>query len=311
MTTKIAIVGIGKIAIDQHIPSINASAEWDLAATVSRNASVDGVENYTDLNQMLRNRPDISVVSLCIPPVPRFEYAKDVIAAGRHLMLEKPPGATLSEVHILRDLARDAGVSMFTTWHSREAEKVSAAKDWLADKDLKRVTITWKEDVRRWHPGQEWIWQAGGLGVFDPGINALSILTEILHQPIHLGAAELLFPLNKATPIAASLSFIHPKGADISAVFDWREEGDQIWEIDVETDKGGLKLSDGGATLEIEGTRHLANESAPLGGEYQRLYARMSELVTCGGSDIDLRPMTLVLDAFTLGNRHMVEPFLD
>ena len=32
----------------------------------------------------------------------------------------------------------------------------------------------------RWHPGQEWIWQAGGFGVFDPGINALSIVTRIL-----------------------------------------------------------------------------------------------------------------------------------
>jgi hypothetical protein len=41
------------------------------------------------------------------------------------------------------------------------------------------VEIVWHEDVRKWHPGQQWIWEPGGFGVFDPGINALSIATRI------------------------------------------------------------------------------------------------------------------------------------
>ena len=36
---KIALVGIGKIALDQHVPAIAASPEWELAATVSRSMS--------------------------------------------------------------------------------------------------------------------------------------------------------------------------------------------------------------------------------------------------------------------------------
>jgi D-galactose 1-dehydrogenase len=54
--------------------------------------------------------------------------------------------------------------------------------------------VEWKEDVRQWHPGQQWIWQPGGLGVFDPGINALSIVTWMLPRPIFLTASELVFP---------------------------------------------------------------------------------------------------------------------
>ena len=230
MATKIAIVGVGKIAVDQHLPAIAASQDWELAATVSRNASVAGVENFTSITEMLQARPDIPVVSLCIPPVPRFDYAVEILRAGRHIMLEKPPGATLSEVHILQQLAKDAGVSMFATWHSREAADVAEAKRWMVGKTLKKLHITWKEDVRRWHPGQEWIWQAGGLGVFDPGINALSILTEILHDPVHLKAADLLFPENRATPIAATLDFVYPNGAEVTADFDWRQKGEQVWE---------------------------------------------------------------------------------
>src|SRR3546814_14231220 len=91
-------------------------------------------------------------------------------------MLEKPPAATTTEISALADHARARGVTLFATWHSREAAGVAGARDWLSDKRIRAAHIRWKEDIRRWHPGQEWILDAGGFGVFDPGINALSIL---------------------------------------------------------------------------------------------------------------------------------------
>ena len=302
---KIALVSIGKIARDQHIPAIAASPDWDLAAAVSRNATVAEVENFPTLAAMLAARPDIQVVSLCMPPGARFEPAAEAIAAGRHVMLEKPPGATLSECHELVRLAAAAGVTLYATWHSREAAQVQAAKAWLAGKRLTGVRVTWKEDVRRWHPGQEWIWQPGGLGVFDPGINALSILTEILPEAVHLTAATLEFPANRATPIAAELRFRHPGGAVVVAVFDWRQEGPQTWDIAVETDAGRLLLQNGGAKLSLDG---VPVADAP-DREYPRLYARMAALVASRTSAVDLAPMTHVADAFTLGERRQVAAF--
>ncbi|SFQ97570.1 Gfo/Idh/MocA family protein [Poseidonocella sedimentorum] len=302
---KIALVGIGKIAQDQHVPAIAASPDWELAATVSRAGSVEGVPAYTSLADMLAAHPDIGTVSLCLPPVPRFFYARELIAAGRHLMLEKPPGATLSECHALEAMAAEAGVSLFATWHSREAAGVAPARDWLSGREIRRVTVTWKEDVRRWHPGQEWVFEPGGLGVFDPGINALSILTEILAQPVHLSGAELLFPQNRQTPIAADLRFAHPGGAEVSAAFDWRQTGPQTWEIAVETASGALRLTEGGGKLSVNG-----EDIAPEGeGEYPRLYARMAELVRAGASNVDLAPLRHVADAFLLGRRETVAPF--
>lgn len=304
---RVALVGIGKIAVDQHVPAIAASPDWEIAATVSRHGAVDGVDAFADFAKMLEARPDIRVVSLCLPPVPRFGYAMQALKAGRHVMLEKPPGATLAECHALEAVARAAGLTMYATWHSREADMVAAAKAWLADKRLHRLSVTWKEDVRRWHPGQAWIWEPGGLGVFDPGINALSIVTEILPDDIHVTNAVLEVPGNCQTPIAAQIAFHHPQGAAVSAAFDWRQEGDQTWEIEAVTDAGTLLLKDGGAVMLVEG--RTTGEAAPLGGEYPRLYAKMSDLVRQGRSDVDLRPMTLVADAFLLGRRETVAPF--
>lgn len=300
----VALVGIGKIAVDQHVPAIAASADWTLAATVSRHGSVPGVPAYADMAAMLAAHPEVQVVSLCLPPVPRFAAAEAALKAGRHVMLEKPPGATLAEVHALQDLAASKGLTLYTTWHSRMAHGVAPARDWLAGKIVTRSHITWREDVRKWHPGQDWVFEPGGMGVFDPGINALSILTHILPRPVHLTAASLTFPENRQTPIAARLTF----SGGVTADFDWRQEGPQTWDIEIDTDAGPLALRLGGNILEIRGKP--AGGENTIMGEYPALYARMADLVRQGQSEVDLAPMVHVADALTLGRREITDAFL-
>jgi D-galactose 1-dehydrogenase len=300
---NVALVGIGKIAVDQHVPAIAASPDWTLAATVSRNGSVPGVPAFTDFATFLSERPDVPVVSLCLPPAPRYAYAEAALLAGRHVMLEKPPGATLAEVHALAALAKAKGLSLYATWHSRMAQAVAPAKAWLADKAIRKAHITWREDVRKWHPGQDWVFEPGGMGVFDPGINALSILTEILPRPVHLTRARLEFPANRQTPIAAQLTF----SDNVSADFDWRQQGPQTWDIEVTTDSGSLALRMGGNVLEIDG-KPISGENTIM-GEYPALYARMATLVRLGASDVDLAPMVHVADALTLGERSITDAF--
>ncbi|MEM7718597.1 MAG: hypothetical protein AAF222_05290, partial [Pseudomonadota bacterium] len=174
-----------------------------------------------------------------------------------------------------------------------------APRDWLADRHLTKAKITWKEDVRHWHPGQDWIWEPGGLGVFDPGINALSVLTAILPHAVHVSDAALHFPTNRDTPIAADLTFHDPTGAEVTAAFDWLEQGPPRWMIEIETHDGHAKLSEGGARF----TPANGDEVAGKDEEYRRLYDRFAKLIARAESDVDLSPMRHVADAFTLGRR--------
>lgn len=302
---KLALVGIGKIARDQHLPAIAAEAGFELAAAVSMHGWVEGVPNFTDVAALIESGLAIDAVSLCTPPTGRHAIAAQALAAGIHVMLEKPPGATLAEVHQLQVQAAAAGRSLFATWHSRHAAGVAPAAAWLAGKQIWRASIVWREDIRVWHPGQDWIFGAGGFGVFDTGINALSIVTAILPGSLRLAGARLLFPADRGAPIAARLDMVHDEAAPVSADFDFRQTGPQSWDIMVETDWGTLKLSDGGARLWIDG-----EEQTPEGiGEYPSLYRRLAELVAAGESDCDLRPLTLVADAFLLGERIETDPF--
>lgn len=157
----------------------------------------------------------------------------------------------MSEVEDLVQAAGQAGVSLFASWHSRFAAGVETARSWLAAKRITGIAIEWKEDVRQWHPGQDWIWQPGGLGVFDPGINALSILTRLLPGTIRLEDAQLAFPSNREAPIAAKLQMSAANDTPVEAEFDWRQTGRQSWNITVRTDAGELLLADGGNRLFI------------------------------------------------------------
>jgi len=301
---SIGLAGIGKIARDQHLPALAASEDFTLCATASRNGRVEGIEAHASLEELLAARPDIAAVSLCTPPEVRFEPAMAALRAGRHVMLEKPPAATVSEAEALLQAARAAGVTLFATWHSREAAEVDAARDWLADKRIDAVRICWKEDIRQWHPGQDWILAAGGFGVFDPGINALSIATRILPEPLTVIGASLSVPENRASPIAASIAF-RTGGAPVEAEFDFLQTGQQSWDIEVDTGAGTLRLRDGGSRLELPGMAPLAGSNE----EYPRLYSRFAQLVRTGACDVDLRPIQLVADAFLVGDRVLVEPF--
>jgi predicted dehydrogenase len=308
--TRIAIVGFGKIAQDQHVPSIAANPAFELAATVSRNKSgPDGVPGFASLDEMLAAPSAIDAVAICTPPSVRYEIARDCLAAGLHTLLEKPPGVTLGECEELARLAQEKGVTLFTTWHAQYNPAVAAAAERLRGRRIETMRITWREDVRKWHPGQQWIWAPGGFGVFDPGINALSIATKIFPGTLILREAELFFPRNRETPIAAALRLSSPAAAGgIEAVFDWRHSGGEAWDIEVTTADGeSLTLSEGGSRLRIGG-EEVAGHGA---GEYPGIYAHFAELLASRASHVDLAPLRLSADAFLLGRRTFVEPFED
>ena len=298
---RIALAGIGKIARDQHLPVIAASPDFTLAAAVSGHAELDDAPTFKTLDALLKSGPAVDAVVLSGLPDKRYDEARTVLEAGLPVFLEKPPGVTLSEVEDLRALAADRRLTLFASWHSRCAPGVEPARAWLAGRRVTSARIQWREDVRRWHPGQDWIWAPGGLGVFDPGINALSIATRILPRPFHLKQAELRVPQNRQSPIAAELAFVDAGGAAIAMSLDWLQTGPQTWEVRVETDDGALVLAEGGAKLSIAGEDRALEGAGDPHVEYAGLYRRFAQLVRAGESEVDVSPLRHAADAFLLG----------
>jgi predicted dehydrogenase len=49
---RLAIVGLGKIAREQHIPAIAGTEGIELAAIASRNASIDGIARFATFDEL-------------------------------------------------------------------------------------------------------------------------------------------------------------------------------------------------------------------------------------------------------------------
>jgi D-galactose 1-dehydrogenase len=306
MVIRVGIIGYGKIAKDQHIPSIAADPRFELAAVASPRLKVDtgvpGFLSHSALIEEMNGRVD--ALAICTPPTIRLDVAREAFAAGLHVLVEKPPAATLGVIEEIERLGQAPGRTLFTAWHSQHAAGVAAARAVLVGQEIASLEIRWHEDVRKWHPGQEWIWAPGGFGVFDPGINALSIATKILPMRLLVREAMLAFPENKQTPIAARLAF---EGESLTADMDWRYTEGESWSIRIETRDGRtIELLDGGARLILD----REPQALPEQGEYPALYARFAELIESGESEVDREPLRIVADAFLVGRRETVEPFL-
>lgn len=302
---RIGLVGLGKIAKDSHLPAIAETPGIELIAVASRNAAATGLPHYPDLASMLAQESSLQAVVLCQPPQVRYAAALMALAAGKHVFLEKPPGATVQEVEALKDLAAERGVTLFASWHSRHAAGVAPAQAWLTGRPISSIAIRWREDVRLWHPGQEWIKAAGGFGVFDPGINALSILTQIVRTPLRVVDAVFETPINWQSPIAATLT-LAADDVPIVAHFDWRQAGRQRWDIECKCQDGQhLLLSDGGADLSVNGKP----QSLERQSEYLGLYRRFVQLARDRKSDVDLSPLKIVADAFLCARIHPTDVF--
>lgn len=302
---RIAIIGFGKIAADQHVPSIAANPRFRLVASSSRSGT--GPEPvFTDWRELLKSFKDLDAVAITTPPEPRYDIARECIDAGLQCLLEKPPTVTLAEIEDLAKLAEAKGVTLFTTWHARHNPAVEAAGRLLAGTRIQSMAIRWHENVHKWHPGQQWIWEPGGFGVFDPGINAFSIATKIFPGPLFVDHCDLQFPSNSQTPIAGNIAFKSPAAdGPLSCSLDFRWGDEEEWTIDFQTADGkDIRLENGGATLFVGGTEQPAEGL----GEYPDIYREFAELIDQRESFVDVSPLRLVADCMMLGRRTVVDP---
>jgi D-galactose 1-dehydrogenase len=300
MAFKLGIIGLGKIAQDQHLPVVAKNGDFEIAAVVSSRSNYGQVPAFRKPAELFASGIPLDAVSLCMPPGPRFDIARDALDAGLHVLMEKPPTPTLGELDALREHAARRGRVLFTTWHSQYNAAVDEARRLLVGKTVSHLLIRWKEDVHHWHPGQAWIWESGGFGVFDPGINALSIASKILPRPIFVQACTLEIPRNASTPIAAQIRF-RPSWngqADLAAELDWRQKGEQSWNIFIATSDGvQMQLNKGGSELFVDGRLVIARPPA----EYEGIYEHFATLLKSGQSHVDGAPLRLVSDCFMLG----------
>jgi UDP-N-acetylglucosamine 3-dehydrogenase len=191
---RVAISGAGAIASRAHIPALKTVADAQVVAVQSRTrAKADGVAEshwpssetrpqvYDDFDTMLaRERPD--AVLVLTPNRFHREYALKAIAAGAHVLVEKPMAPNAADARAMVDAAARASRVLMVAMQRRYGPLEMIVKEALEAGAIGqpyffrgRLSHGGPEN---WAPGQHWftdVDQAGGGATLDLGVHGADL----------------------------------------------------------------------------------------------------------------------------------------
>jgi len=127
-TVRIGIIGAGAVADYHHVPGIRIDPRAELTALCDPNESLleqrsnewGPVVTYTDYEHIAAD-PNVDAVIIATPNFTHKPIALACIAAGKHVMCEKPLGLNFAESAEMYRAARDKGVKHMTAFTYRFA----------------------------------------------------------------------------------------------------------------------------------------------------------------------------------------------
>jgi len=165
-----AILGCGAVGA-HHVTAIPQLRNARLVAvcdvreeSARRFGERAGVPSYTRLSEMLEKQHDIEIVNVCTPSGAHMEPALEVIAAGKHCIVEKPLEITLDRCDRIIQAADEAGVQLCTIFPSRFGHAARVMKQAVDSERFGKLTFG--DAYVRWWRTQEYYDQGGWRGTW-------------------------------------------------------------------------------------------------------------------------------------------------
>jgi predicted dehydrogenase len=125
-TIGVAIIGCGGITLQNHLPGLALCAETRVVALCDTNAAMlekasrdTGIHVASTKYEEIVTRDDVHAVIIATPNIAHGPIAHAAIAAGKHVLCEKPLAMNYSEAKGMADAADAAGVRHMTAFTYR------------------------------------------------------------------------------------------------------------------------------------------------------------------------------------------------
>ncbi len=191
---RIAIAGAGAIAERAHIPALRSVADTQIVAIQSRTAdkaervvraawpnAADRPKVYSDFDEMLaREHPD--AVGVFTPNHLHCDFTIRALAAGAHVLVEKPIAATAAEARTMVNAAAKARRVLMVAMQRRFGGIERVIKDAVSSGAIGRPNFIRARlshgGPEAWAPGQKWFTtasEAGGGAMLDLGVHVADL----------------------------------------------------------------------------------------------------------------------------------------
>ncbi|BFH60704.1 Gfo/Idh/MocA family protein [Paenibacillus azoreducens] len=186
--TGAAIIGCGAI-FPLHADAIAEleDAELRLVVDIDPNKAEAAAQRYgceaaADYMQLL-HREDIQVIHLCTPHDRHAEMAVKLLAAGKHVLTEKPLADNPASAQAMLEAARDSKGQLGVTFQNRYNEASQRIYEYITSSELGNLLcmkgiVTWRRDCSYYRSAAwrgKWATEGGGL-LINQAIHTLDLL---------------------------------------------------------------------------------------------------------------------------------------
>jgi predicted dehydrogenase len=186
---RIGVVGLGAFG-EAHTRALSQMAEFEVVAVCSRSedrakevADAFGVRRwYTDVRD-LAGDPEVEAVDVVTEVARHAETAQIALAAGKHVLVEKPLSARLDETEAVLRLAEERGRILMVGYIERYDPRRATIRERIASGELGEVVSLYgrrncghaflnKPRFQRWPL------------IIEPGIHTVDMLTWLAGSPV-------------------------------------------------------------------------------------------------------------------------------
>src|SRR5919107_952090 len=191
------IVGPGWIA-GEFAKAVRKHTAQRIVAVSSRSierassfAAAHGIELALGSTGQLVTRPDVDVVYVATPQSEHLATGLAAIAAGKHVLIEKPITVSSAEARTLADQARAAGVLVMEAMWTRYLPQTSVIRQLLADGvlgDIRAVLADHGQAIEADPQHRLYRPELGGGALLDLGIYPVQLSSMVLGAPTRVVA---------------------------------------------------------------------------------------------------------------------------
>ncbi len=247
----IGIIGAGGIVNGAHIPAyrkagLNIKAICDINADAVKRTITkwDIADGYTDFRKLIA-RTDIDIVDIAIPNEGRLEIFKEAVAAGKHILMQKPFAYTYEDAVEMVNLAQQANVKLAINHNARYAPFYRKTKEIIESGEIGiPYLITHEMRINQdAHMADTWFAQVPNFLLVDYEIHHIDLMRYWSGQtPQRVYTSSTQMPgQNFQSDMIAMTTMEFASGLRASLItVDTTQHEDHFWRFTVEGTKGSL-----------------------------------------------------------------------
>jgi predicted dehydrogenase len=294
---RFGLVGTGAIA-RSHAAALGAVPNASLIGVADVNSDAakafgdeHGCASFGSLRDLLAAVP-VDALIVCTPPDTHCDLVLEAVAAGVHVLCEKPLALDLEQARTMLEAAAEAGVVLTMATKFRYVSDVLKAQNMIrlgVLGEILHVSNQFKSPVdmsARWNADPR---RSGGGVLIDNGTHSVDIVRYLLGPIESIAAEEGPRPHGLAVDENVHLSLVCAGGVPASIDLSWTEQSQSPYYIEINGTRGRIGIG------WKESVYTLANDGVlrPFGPGYDKIAAFAGQLrnvvdVLCGSATVEV-----------------------